>query len=175
MEAWSSARSIRAMRLAIATRQGGVRRVLPLAARRLAKMGGTMPEQPIAFGEDCAAGALADKADRQRADMKFSLQVAQPAGAAPLDLARADEPFLERRPGQGRAWGMHGRSPRRRAKAFSRLTRSSPNPPRPFPLLFPALPQDYRLPNRSPQRICTFFFTPKPGLIPGRRRMRQLG
>ena len=149
MEAWSSARSMWAMRLAIAT----IRAVCGAFCRwprgGWQKWVGPRRSSRSHEDEGGAAGALINQADRQRADMKLGLPVAQGAGAAALDLARAGEPFVQLRPGQGRAWGLHGRSPRRAGESFSRLERSSPNPPRPFPLLVPALTDGHRRPLKA--------------------------
>jgi hypothetical protein len=66
-------------------------------------------EQSIAGEEGGAAGALVDQADRQRADMKLGLKVARSTGTAAVDLARAIEPFAERRPGQDGAGRVRAR------------------------------------------------------------------
>jgi len=54
-----------------------------------------------------------------------------------------------------------------RAKAFSRLGRSSPDPHRPFPLRFPALPHGHRRRRQKPQPVRTSFVAPNPGFNPG--------
>ena len=86
-------------------------------------MGRAAPQQSIAGGERDAAGALIDDGDRQRAEMKLGLKVAQSAGAAMLEGERTVEPFLGRRPAQGGAWGMKER--RHQAAAVSSPARKA--------------------------------------------------
>jgi hypothetical protein len=75
-DAWSSARSICAMRLASATINAfWSGRLLPPATGPLVETGRTAPEQLIAEGQCGAVGALVDKTDRQCADMKLGLPV----------------------------------------------------------------------------------------------------
>lgn len=135
--------------------QSGVGRVPPLAAQRLAKMGGAAPEQSIAGNEVGTAGALVDKAGRQGADMKLGLPVAQGAGAAPFDFARTVEPILERRPCQDGAGGVHGRSPRRRAKRALSPGALVIRPARPFSSPLPGARSRSPPGRKKPQPCCT--------------------
>ena len=85
--------------------EAGVRRSLPLAARRLAETGRAAPEKPVACEQCGAPRALSDKAEGQRAEMQRGLPVPQGAGAAVLDPPGATEPFVKCHPCQGRVRG----------------------------------------------------------------------
>ena len=110
--------------------QGGFGAYLPLAARRLAKMDAGCRAAGDSRSHEAQSDARRStgksfQAVRQRADMRLGLPVAQSAGAAALDPARAVEPFAERRPAQDGARGMKARRRHQAAAVSSELRKAS--------------------------------------------------